>query len=90
MTVAVAIAVSTICFYTLNLAKPVDGKKTNKSCIYCHTKYGSEELTEAGQYYRDKGTLDGYTKRQTYFLPPNSQRSFLLSNKSVTGPSLID
>lgn len=70
MTVAVAIAVSTICFYTLNLAKPVDGKKTNKSCIYCHTKYGSEELTKAGQYYRDKGTLDGYTKRQTYFLPP--------------------
>mgnify|MGYP002015661201 CR=1 FL=1 len=72
MIVAVAIAVSAICFHTLNLATPVDGKKTNKSCIYCHTKYGSEELTEAGKYYRDKGTLDGYTKRQTSFLLPDS------------------
>ena len=66
---AVAIGAFAICFYPLNFAKPIDGKKTNKSCIYCHTKYGSEELTEAGKYYREKATLDGYKKRQTSFSP---------------------
>jgi hypothetical protein len=45
---------------SVNLSKPVDSKKTGKSCMYCHTKYGSKELTEAGKYYKDKGTLDGY------------------------------
>ena len=40
--------------------KPADAKKTNKSCVYCHTKYGSKELTEAGKYYKVNGTLDGY------------------------------
>jgi len=40
--------------------KPADAKKTNKSCVYCHTKYGSKELTEAGKYYKANGTLEGY------------------------------
>lgn len=40
--------------------KPADAKKTNKSCVYCHTKYGSKDLTEAGKYYKINGTLDGY------------------------------
>ncbi len=48
---------------TSNFSKPVDAKKTGKSCIYCHTKYGSKELTEAGKYYKDKGTLDGYREK---------------------------
>ena len=45
---------------SLNFSKPVDAKKTGKSCVYCHTKVGSKELTEAGKYYKDNGTLDGY------------------------------
>ena len=40
--------------------KPADAKKTNKSCVFCHTKYGSKELTEAGKYYKANGTLEGY------------------------------
>jgi len=48
------------CFSSLNYSKPIDAKKTGKSCTYCHIKYGSKELTDAGKYYRDKGTLDGY------------------------------
>lgn len=47
-------------FSSLNFSKPIDSKKTGKSCTYCHTKYGSKELTEAGKYYKEKGTLDGY------------------------------
>ena len=41
-------------------SKPVDAKKTGKSCTFCHTKHGSKELTEAGKYYKSNGTLDGY------------------------------
>jgi hypothetical protein len=47
-------------FSSLNFSKPVDAKKTGKSCTYCHVKYGEKELTEAGKYYKEKGTLDGY------------------------------
>lgn len=61
--VAVAAACSAILIHTSNFSKPIDAKKTDKSCIYCHTQSGSKDLTEAGKYYRDKGTLDGYKKK---------------------------
>ena len=51
---------SIVSIRSLNFSKPVDAKKTGKSCVYCHTKVGSKELTEAGKYYKDNGTLDGY------------------------------
>ena len=47
-------------FSSLNFSKPADAKKTGKSCTFCHVKYGSKDLTDAGKYYKDKGTLDGY------------------------------
>lgn len=62
--VAVVATCSAVVFHTSNFSKPADTKKTNKSCVYCHTQSGSKELTEAGKYYRDKGTLDGYKKKQ--------------------------
>jgi hypothetical protein len=43
-----------------NFSKPADAKKTGKSCTFCHVKYGSKDLTEAGKYYKEKGTLEGY------------------------------
>ena len=46
-------------FSKLNYSKPADAKKTGKSCTYCHIKYGSKDLTEAGKCYKDKGSLDG-------------------------------
>ncbi len=63
LVVALAAACSAIVFDTSNFSKPADTKKTNKSCVYCHTQSGSKDLTEAGKYYRDKGTLDGYNKK---------------------------
>ena len=50
----------TLSWRSAGYTKPADAKKTNKSCVYCHTKYGSKELTEAGKYYKVNGTLDGY------------------------------
>lgn len=44
----------------LTFSKPADAKKTMKPCLFCHTKYGSKELTKAGKYYKDKRTLDGF------------------------------
>jgi len=45
---------------SLQFSKPIDAKKTGKSCVFCHTKVGSKDLTEAGKYYKDNGSLDGY------------------------------
>ena len=45
------------------LSKPADAKKTGKSCLFCHTKYGSKELTKAGKYYKEKDTLDGFEEK---------------------------
>ena len=45
---------------SLQFSKPIDAKKTGKSCVFCHTKVGSKELTEAGKYYKENGSLDGY------------------------------
>ena len=55
-----SIASVMVSFSTSNYSKPADAKKTGKSCTFCHVKYGSKDLTDAGKYYKDKGTLDGY------------------------------
>ena len=44
----------------LTFSKPADSKKTKKPCLFCHVKYGVKELTKAGKYYKEKGTLDGF------------------------------
>lgn len=54
------VMVSVLAWSNAGYPKPADAKKTSKSCVYCHTKYGSKELTEAGKYYKANGTLEGY------------------------------
>ena len=63
LVVVLAAVCSAVVFDNSNFSKPADTKKTNKSCVYCHTQSGSKDLTEAGKYYREKGTLDGYNKK---------------------------
>jgi hypothetical protein len=43
-------------------AKPVDSTKTKQKCAFCHvdSKAKPKELTEAGKYYHEKKTLEGY------------------------------
>jgi len=43
-------------------AKPEDAKKTGKACNFCHTNATKtpKELTDAGKYYKEKKTLEGY------------------------------
>lgn len=35
-------------------------EKERRSCVTCHTAFGRAELNEAGEFYKEKGTLDGY------------------------------
>ena len=36
--------------------------KEKKPCAFCHVTATSKELNEAGKYYQEKKTLEGYTK----------------------------
>lgn len=43
-------------------AKPADAAKTKQKCVFCHvdSKAKPKELTEAGKYYKEKKSLEGY------------------------------
>jgi len=49
---------------TLSFAKPEYVKATKKACAYCHvdSKAKPKELTEAGKYYKEHKSLEGYTE----------------------------
>ena len=50
---------------SVSFAKPEDTKKTKKPCTFCHvTPKGGKDLTDAGKYYKDKKTLDGYEAKK--------------------------
>lgn len=42
------------------MATPEHAKKEEKQCIYCHTAVGKPDLNEAGKYYKERKTLEGY------------------------------
>jgi hypothetical protein len=49
---------------TLSFGKPEYVKTTKKACAYCHvdSKAKPKELTEAGKYYKEHNSLEGYTE----------------------------
>jgi hypothetical protein len=47
---------------TLAFAKKEYTVKEKKPCAFCHVTATSKELNEAGKYYQEKKTLEGYTK----------------------------
>ena len=55
------VAVSAITSY----AKPEYVKETKKGCTFCHvdSKKTPKDLTEAGKFYKEKKTLDGFTAK---------------------------
>ena len=44
----------------LSYGKAEYTKKEKKACVFCHVKAASKELNEAGKYYKEKKTLEGY------------------------------
>ena len=49
---------------------PEIAQKEERSCVTCHTAVGRAELNDAGRYYKEKQTLEGFPGR----LPPRNPR----------------
>jgi hypothetical protein len=51
-------------FLPFALATPEYTKKENKPCLFCHTAVGKPDLNDAGKYYKDHHTLEGYIEKK--------------------------
>ena len=55
---------------TASYGKPEYTKATKKTCIFCHAKVSADKdamnknLTDAGKYYTEHKTLDGYQEKK--------------------------
>jgi hypothetical protein len=51
---------------TVSFGKPEYTKATKKACTYCHVnaKASPKELTDAGKYYSEHKSLDGYQDKK--------------------------
>jgi len=51
---------------TASYGKPEYTSKTKKACAVCHvdSKAKPKELTEAGKYYHEHKSLDGYQEKK--------------------------
>ena len=58
--VLVITAVVALFLVPFSAGTPEYSKKENKQCTYCHTAMGKADLNDAGRYYKDHHTLDGY------------------------------
>ena len=62
---ALVLAAGLLIDSSTSFAKPEDTKKTKKPCSFCHiSAKGGKDLTDAGKYYKDKKTLEGYDDRK--------------------------
>jgi hypothetical protein len=50
----------TLLFLPFAAATPEYAKKEEKQCVFCHTAVGKPDLNEAGKYYKERKTLEGY------------------------------
>ena len=41
-------------------AKPEFAKTEKKGCTFCHVAAGKKDLNDAGNYYKEKHSLEGY------------------------------
>lgn len=51
-------------FSPFAIGTPEMAKKEDKQCVYCHTAVGKPDLNEAGKYYKEHKTLQGYEKKK--------------------------
>jgi hypothetical protein len=51
---------------TLSYGKPEYVKATKKACVYCHvdSKAKPKDLTDAGKYYKEHNSLEGYMEKK--------------------------
>jgi hypothetical protein len=46
------------------VSTPEYAKKEGAQCVVCHTAVGKADLNDAGKYYKDHKSLDGYTGKR--------------------------
>jgi hypothetical protein len=51
-------------FVPFSIGTPEYSKIENKPCAYCHTAVGKPDLNDAGRYYKDHHTLEGYKEQK--------------------------
>jgi hypothetical protein len=51
-------------FVPFAVGTPEYSKKENKQCAYCHPAIGKPDLNDAGKYYKDHHTLEGYREKK--------------------------
>jgi hypothetical protein len=51
-------------FSPFAVGTPEMAKKESRQCVYCHTAIGKPDLNEAGKYYKDHGTLEGFKEKK--------------------------
>ena len=52
-----------VLFVPFSSGTPEYSKKENKQCVYCHTAIGKPDLNDAGRYYKDHHSLEGYREK---------------------------
>lgn len=62
----VLVIVSVLVLASIGLGKAEYSKKEGKPCTYCHPAGKFKELSEAGKYYQQHRTLEGYQCGQTH------------------------
>lgn len=53
-----------ILFAPFSVGTPEYSKKENKQCVYCHTALGKPDLNDAGKYYKEHKTLEGFKEKK--------------------------
>ncbi len=69
VTVIITALIGLLMFAVEPVAKQEYAKKEKKACTYCHTSknpkdYSDKDLNEAGKYYKEKKTLEGYKEKK--------------------------
>ncbi len=69
VTVIITALIGLLMFASEPVAKQEYSKKEKKACTYCHTsknpkEYSDKDLNEAGKYYKEKKTLEGYKEKK--------------------------
>jgi cytochrome c551/c552 len=59
---ALALCATLLLNSSVAFAKKEYTVKEKKACTFCHIAANSKELNDAGKYYKEKKTLEGYTK----------------------------
>jgi hypothetical protein len=72
---AAAALIAIVCLAPREAAtSPVYSRRTNKECNYCHPP-NTYNLNDAGKYYQDHKTLNGYQPKDTTKKPETTGTS---------------